>query len=216
MGAHGFCVRFISCICIFRALFWGTGYFLYDVNNCLAIEKTKPDISTADYVWNLQTWNSLWNDKESRELAESVSGWLKEPLQLTSEEPLNGAGRPIDYEAIKYDREVQLNMPIWLAARQAIPRYEAILSSAGSRGLLLRRILMRMGLLQSENPSQTLPITDESESVLEPHLRLVWQTIDQFVCASSLAGPYFTVTSLRSHSDFVIYATGPVICQELR
>ncbi|CAM6091278.1 unnamed protein product [Calypogeia fissa] len=119
--------------------------------------------------WCIQNWRSLWNDKESRELAESVSGWLQEPLQLENEEPVNASEKSTHQKAIKHNREAQLDMPIWLAGRTAIPRYEAILSSAGSRGLLIRRILVRMRLVQMETPSQTLPVADES--VLEPHLR---------------------------------------------
>lgn len=120
-------------------------------------------------------------------MAESLSGWLQEPLQLENEEPVSANEQPADHEAFQYDRETQLDMPIWLVPRQAIPRYEAILTSAGSRGLLIRRILMRMGLLrQVETPSPTRPISDES--VLEPHLRYALATLNSSLLFPTVFG----------------------------
>lgn len=112
----------------------------------------------------LQTWKSLRNDPEGRFLAESLERWVEEPLPLDGENTSEGPTQA-EYETDESDTD----MPIWKAAQQALPRYEAVLSSVGSRGLLLRRILVRMGLLPSDSISP--PVADEDPTAVEPHLR---------------------------------------------
>ncbi|KAG6544674.1 hypothetical protein Mapa_013864 [Marchantia paleacea] len=114
--------------------------------------------------WFMKTWKSLRNDPEGRLLAESLERWVEEPLPLDGKDTSEGPTQA-DYETDESDTD----MPIWKAAQQAVPRYEAVLSSAGSRGLLIRRILVRMGLLPSDSTSP--PVTEEDPSAVEPHLR---------------------------------------------
>ncbi|KAL6006669.1 hypothetical protein ACLOJK_032162, partial [Asimina triloba] len=62
--------------------------------------------------------------------------------------------------------------PIWLAAQRAIPRYEGLLSSVlGSRGRLLRKLLMWIGIIPSA-PETSFTVNAASESS-EPYLRSV-------------------------------------------
>ncbi|BBN19679.1 hypothetical protein MPTK1_8g12690 [Marchantia polymorpha subsp. ruderalis] len=114
--------------------------------------------------WFMKTWKSLRNDPEGRFLAESLERWVEEPLPLDGENTSEGPTQA-EYETDESDTD----MPIWKAAQQALPRYEAVLSSVGSRGLLLRRILVRMGLLPSDSISP--PVADEDPTAVEPHLR---------------------------------------------
>ncbi|KAL2603107.1 hypothetical protein R1flu_017160 [Riccia fluitans] len=130
---------------------------------------SRPLISTGH--WLIQIWRFLRNDPEGKALAESVERWVEEPLQPagrnTSQDTSDENAKELDMLSM----ESEMDLPIWEAAQQAVPRYEAVLSSAGSRGLLLRRILVRMGILPSESIPATLSGDLEDSEAVEPHLR---------------------------------------------
>ncbi|CAL5036246.1 unnamed protein product [Urochloa decumbens] len=67
------------------------------------------------------------------------------------------------------DQIPDADVPIWIAARKAVSRYEGILSPVGPRGRLLRRLLTWTGLIPSL-PEATIKTNDETEH-LERHVR---------------------------------------------
>ncbi|XP_038897961.1 uncharacterized protein LOC120085822 isoform X2 [Benincasa hispida] len=90
---------------------------------------------------------------------------------------------PISQQLFRYDedgsddllRDNQISdndLPIWLAAQNAVSRYEGILSSTGPRGRLLRRLLTWIGLLPPM-PEQPFKLTDDSKG-FEPYLRPIF------------------------------------------
>lgn len=72
----------------------------------------------------------------------------------------------------KYDQDLDRDLPIWLAAQEAVSRYEGFLSSIGPRSRLLRKFLTWVGVLP---PSPEVPFEFDSENnvATEPHLRSV-------------------------------------------
>ncbi|XP_071692732.1 uncharacterized protein [Rutidosis leptorrhynchoides] len=64
------------------------------------------------------------------------------------------------------------NLPIWLAAQRAVARYEGILSSAGPRGRLLRKLLTWTGLIPSM-PEKIFNL-DSDISASEAYLRPIF------------------------------------------
>lgn len=93
--------------------------------------------------------------------------WLEEPLQRAT----NIKGNLSDAEESS-ESDMEEGLEIWKAARQAVPRYEAVLSSAGSRGLLLRRILVNMGILPPASPRIPDLLSDlEDQPTVEPYMR---------------------------------------------
>ncbi|CAL5045194.1 unnamed protein product [Urochloa decumbens] len=67
------------------------------------------------------------------------------------------------------DQLPDADVPIWIAARKAVSRYEGILSPVGPRGRLLRRLLTWTGLIPSL-PEATIKTNDETKH-LERHVR---------------------------------------------
>ncbi|XP_024520559.1 uncharacterized protein LOC9655169 isoform X2 [Selaginella moellendorffii] len=84
---------------------------------------------------------------------EALRKWLEEPLAPD--------------ELFEYQGH---NLPMWAAAQRAVPRYEAVLSSAGSRGKLIRRFLTWMRILPPEKTEVT-NLFPESSPTKEPSLR---------------------------------------------
>ncbi|KAG0619199.1 hypothetical protein M758_4G122900 [Ceratodon purpureus] len=117
--------------------------------------------------WCIEKWESLEEDEEGRALTERIERWLEEPLQRAAN--LKAARSSSDDESSESDAEEGLE--IWKAARQAVPRYEAVLSSAGSRGLLIRRILVRMGILPPASPRIPDELSQLDQPTVEPYMR---------------------------------------------
>lgn len=67
------------------------------------------------------------------------------------------------------------DLPIWIAAQRAVARYEGILSSAGPRGRLLRKLLTWTGLIPSM-PEKLFNL-DSDISASEAYLRFVVVTL---------------------------------------
>eukprot|EP00249_Psilotum_nudum_P020351 c27663_g1_i1 orf=578-3478(-) len=122
-------------------------------------------------VWINQNWKQFAANEGTKFWIEGLKQWLEEPLKPDME---NGLASPLgDYGFEKADTLAEGNgndLPIWVASQQAVPRYEAFLSSVGSRGILLKRILVWMHLLPSKSlePCATF---EDCLSSSEPHLR---------------------------------------------
>uniref|UniRef100_A0A7N0VN36 Uncharacterized protein n=2 Tax=Kalanchoe fedtschenkoi TaxID=63787 RepID=A0A7N0VN36_KALFE len=64
------------------------------------------------------------------------------------------------------------NLPIWLAAQKALPRYEGLLSSVGPRGRLLRKIMTWTGFITPTSETSSELETEEATS--EPYARPIF------------------------------------------
>ena len=67
------------------------------------------------------------------------------------------------------------DLPIWLAAQKAVARYEGILSSAGPRSRLLRKLLTWTGLIPSM-PEKIFNL-DSNSTASEAYLRFVLDSL---------------------------------------
>jgi hypothetical protein len=99
----------------------------------------------------------------SRSWAEEITEWLKEPLKPDMDDDLSSI---IADSLTKEEKEDYL--PVWIAAQQAVPRYEAFLSSVGSRGVLLRRLLVWMGILPPLDLKDISIVEDDSRLLCNP------------------------------------------------
>nr|PNR55464.1 hypothetical protein PHYPA_006361 [Physcomitrium patens] len=141
--------------------------------------------------WCIEKWESLEKDEEGRALTERIERWLEEPLQRAA----NFKATRSSSDDESSDSDVEEGLEIWKAARQAVPRYEAVLSSAGSRGLLLRRILVRMGILPPASPRIPDALYQLDQSTLEPYMRPkmlarvsmrdIWRPASKEVCGNN-------------------------------
>ncbi|CAK9142203.1 unnamed protein product [Ilex paraguariensis] len=100
--------------------------------------------------------------------ANKIVMWLKElPLLQNSHD----YDEHISESMIEVDHLLESDLPIWLAAQKAVKRYEGILSTAGPRSRLLRKLLTWIGLI-SPRPEKTFDL-DSDICSSEPYLRLV-------------------------------------------
>lgn len=72
--------------------------------------------------------------------------WLKEIPVLRKSDMFD---QPMTDDRLRVDQLSDEDLPIWLAAQRAVARYEGILSSAGPRGRLIRKLLTWTGLIPS-------------------------------------------------------------------
>ncbi|CAO2835135.1 unnamed protein product [Amaranthus hypochondriacus] len=94
-----------------------------------------------------------------------------------------------------FDQDLDEDLPIWLAAQEAVSRYEGFLSSLGPRSRLLRKFLAWIGVLP---PTQEFSCELDSDDNLatEPHLRPlllsritlndIWRPATRKYCGNSL------------------------------
>eukprot|EP00250_Pteridium_aquilinum_P013352 c21287_g1_i1 orf=119-2398(+) len=124
----------------------------------------------------------------SRSWAEEFTEWLKEPLKPDIDDDLTG----IIADTLT-DEEKENYLPIWIAAQQAVPRYEAFLSSAGSRGLLLRKILVWMRILppsssnlsfSSDSDSPSFASRPRGNNLARISMRDIWLPASKAVCGN--------------------------------
>ncbi|KAF5758142.1 hypothetical protein HanXRQr2_Chr16g0725951 [Helianthus annuus] len=101
--------------------------------------------------------------------AEVWMKWIKEfPVFRKSdmlEQPLSSD------DMFSVNQLLDEDLPIWLAAQRAVARYEGILSLAGPRGMLLRKLLTWTGLVPSM--PQKIYNLEEDITASEPYLRLL-------------------------------------------
>lgn len=123
----------------------------------------------------------------------TVGLWIKEAIQQASEnegirlwisriqlrvqdfqQPYT-SNTTISDDFPKSEQDLDKDLPIWLAAQEAVSRYEGFLSSIGPRSRLLRKFLTLVGVLP---PSPEVPFEFESENnvATEPHLRRVFHS----------------------------------------
>lgn len=75
-----------------------------------------------------------------------IKRWFKESLLFKKSYMFD---KPLPDDTFGADQLSDKDLPIWLAAQRAVARYEGILSSAGPRGRLLRKLLTWTGLVPS-------------------------------------------------------------------
>lgn len=85
----------------------------------------------------------------------------------------NSLGEQTSETLSDFEQQTDNDLPIWLASQRAVSRYEGFLSAVGPRGMLLRKLLSSIGLVQSA-PEMNLDLGDESDSVSESYMRPVF------------------------------------------
>lgn len=100
----------------------------------------------------------IWNEK--------VKQWLKE--QYSPENYLSFEESSSDN---KVGSDTNTDLPIWIAAQRAVPRYRGLLSPVGPRGRLIRKLLTWTGLIPSLPEASNYCDIDMKYS--ENYLRLV-------------------------------------------
>ncbi|KAG9130458.1 hypothetical protein Leryth_004423, partial [Lithospermum erythrorhizon] len=106
-------------------------------------------------------------EESDEQIRSSLKLWLND---LPFFQQSDFSDEDLDDNMIADDRVCRSDLPIWHAAERAVNRYEGILSSAGPRGRLFRKLLAWIGLLPS-TPKQTLELdsnTINSELYLRP------------------------------------------------
>ncbi|KVH88182.1 hypothetical protein Ccrd_024427 [Cynara cardunculus var. scolymus] len=112
---------------------------------------------------------------ESSIRGQDVEVWLKRIKHWFKEAPLFNKSfmldKPLPDDMLGADQLSDKDLPIWLAAQRAVARYEGILSSAGPRGRLLRKLLTWTGLIPPV-PEHIFNL-DSDITASESYLRLV-------------------------------------------
>ncbi|KAG9130459.1 hypothetical protein Leryth_004423 [Lithospermum erythrorhizon] len=106
-------------------------------------------------------------EESDEQIRSSLKLWLND---LPFFQQSDFSDEDLDDNMIADDRVCRSDLPIWHAAERAVNRYEGILSSAGPRGRLFRKLLAWIGLLPS-TPKQTLEL-DSNTINSELYLRL--------------------------------------------
>lgn len=126
----------------------------------------------------------------SKSWAEEFTEWLKEPLKPETDDDLSGI---IANSLTEEEKENYL--PVWIAAQQAVPRYEAFLSSVGSRGMLLRKILVWMRILppssadlsfSTDSDSTSFESRSRGKTLARISMRDIWLPASKVVCGNNL------------------------------
>lgn len=147
-------------------------------------------------MWINKKWKSLGENEQARNWTEGIKRWLKEPLWPSIKQQSRSLPKDTNelHENSLTNLEAENDSPIWLAAQQAVPQYENFLSSAGSRGRLLRKLLVWMGLLPSEPPASI--IIDSNGSSSDPYSRTnflsrvslkdIWKPATKEICENDV------------------------------
>ncbi|KAK1439437.1 hypothetical protein QVD17_05255 [Tagetes erecta] len=101
--------------------------------------------------------------------------------------------QPMTDDRLRVDQLSDEDLPIWLAAQRAVARYEGLLSSAGPRGRLIRKLLTWTGLIPSM-PQQISNLHSDiiaSEAYLRPiflsriSLADIWKPASRRLCENN-------------------------------
>ncbi|XP_019056116.1 PREDICTED: uncharacterized protein LOC104585793 isoform X2 [Nelumbo nucifera] len=101
---------------------------------------------------------------------EKLNLWMKE--LFFSRWSYSYDGKSIPDNQLGADQPSDNDLPIWLAAQRAVPRYEGLLSSIGPRERLLRKLLMWIGMIPSI-PETSIELEMDS-TTSEPYLRPIF------------------------------------------
>ncbi|KAI3506407.1 hypothetical protein L1887_28765 [Cichorium endivia] len=141
-------------------------------------------------MWFAQAFENSIKGKDAEVWIKRIKIWFKEvPVFKKSyifDELINDDIKLVDQLSDK-------DLPIWLAAQRAVTLYEGILSSAGPRGRLLRKLLTWTGLIPSM-PEKIFNLDSEitaSESYLRPiflsriSLSDIWEPASRKFCENN-------------------------------
>ncbi|XP_024962143.1 uncharacterized protein LOC112502465 isoform X2 [Cynara cardunculus var. scolymus] len=150
---------------------------------------------------------------ESSIRGQDVEVWLKRIKHWFKEAPLFNKSfmldKPLPDDMLGADQLSDKDLPIWLAAQRAVARYEGILSSAGPRGRLLRKLLTWTGLIPPV-PEHIFNLDSDitaSESYLRPiflsriSLSDIWEPASRRLCGNNpwkMLKSAFSIFSSRS------------------
>ncbi|KAJ9564836.1 hypothetical protein OSB04_000802 [Centaurea solstitialis] len=131
-------------------------------------------------------------DVEEEVWLKRIKRWFKE-AGLFKKSYMFDKDKPLPDDMLGADQLSDKDLPIWLAAQRAVARYEGILSSAGPRGRLLRKLLTWTGLIPSV-PEQIFNLDSDitaSESYLRPiflsriSLSDIWEPASRRFCGNN-------------------------------
>eukprot|EP00268_Persea_americana_P011247 TRINITY_DN1472_c1_g1_i5.p1 TRINITY_DN1472_c1_g1~~TRINITY_DN1472_c1_g1_i5.p1 ORF type:complete len:781 (+),score=111.15 TRINITY_DN1472_c1_g1_i5:149-2344(+) len=143
-------------------------------------------------MWINEALKSTSQFQEMENWLERARRWLKEldmPLETRFHIESSLDDQPVA------DQLSDSDLPIWLAAQRAVPRYEGLLSSVlGPRGRLLRKLLIWTGFIPSMQ--ETSFDIDNASKVSEPYLRPnclsrislsdIWEPATREACGNNL------------------------------
>ncbi|KAF8379870.1 hypothetical protein HHK36_027335 [Tetracentron sinense] len=117
-------------------------------------------------MWINEALKSASQTQEIQVWTKRLKLWFTEPY--FSQRSYSCDERTFDNQ-LEVDQLSDIDLPIWLAAQKAVPRYEGLLSSVGPRERLLRKLLAWIGLIPS-TPESSIDINSDS-TACEPYLR---------------------------------------------
>ncbi|KAJ4955555.1 hypothetical protein NE237_012338 [Protea cynaroides] len=141
-------------------------------------------------LWINEALKSASQTAQVQVWTEKVKHWFKEP---------NFYPQCYSYDESALDNQLRVDklsesdLPIWLAAQRAVPRYEGLLSSIGPRRRLLRKLFMWVGLIPSK-PETSVKLDGDSttsESYQRPiflsrrSLTDIWKPATKEYCGSN-------------------------------
>ncbi|GAB4852071.1 hypothetical protein Ancab_016262 [Ancistrocladus abbreviatus] len=121
-------------------------------------------------LWMNEVLKSASKNKEIQVWVKKVKLWIEESSLFLQSYSYKERTSDVTSDL---DRELDTDLPIWLAAQRAISRYEGFLSSVGPRGKLLRKFLMWTGLIPS-TPETPFEVDADDTAASEPYLRPVF------------------------------------------
>ncbi|KAL8137998.1 hypothetical protein V2J09_003999 [Rumex salicifolius] len=140
-------------------------------------------------LWINEALNSFYKSQEKKWI-NRIQIWINEVSRKSSylEEQTSETQSDIEQQA-------DSDLPIWLASQRAVTRYEGFLSGVGPRGILLRKLLSSIGLLQT-TPEINFELGDESDTPAESYMRPVflprvslndiWRPATRKVCGNNI------------------------------
>ncbi|KAI3813946.1 hypothetical protein L1987_18681 [Smallanthus sonchifolius] len=141
-------------------------------------------------MWSVQAFESSIQGQDAEVWIKRMKLWFKEILVLRKSDMFD---QPMTDDMLRVDQLSDEDLPIWLAAQRAVTRYEGILSSAGPRGRLLRKLLTWTGLIPSM-PQKIFDIHSDitaSEAYLRPiflsriSLADIWKPASRRLCENN-------------------------------
>ncbi|PKA65733.1 hypothetical protein AXF42_Ash013148 [Apostasia shenzhenica] len=122
---------------------------------------------------------------------DEVKIWLKDQYSL---ERTWLYGELVTRNQLESDMSADTNLPIWLAAQRAVPRYKGFLSSVGPRGRLMKKLLIWVGLIPA-TPEVSVDFnsdTKDTETTLRPKflqritLSNIWEPASSESCGNNV------------------------------
>uniref|UniRef100_A0A1D1ZFW4 3-methyl-2-oxobutanoate hydroxymethyltransferase n=1 Tax=Anthurium amnicola TaxID=1678845 RepID=A0A1D1ZFW4_9ARAE len=151
-------------------------------------------------IWITKALKNASETDELKILIEKLKAWMKGTFPQTPRSYVKGTFS----DHLDGAHTEASELPIWLAAQRAAPRYEGFLSSIGPRGRLMRKLLSWIGFIPSMPEAAIELDTDSevSEAYLRPNflpritLADIWKPASRDSCASNVWKMFKTGASI--------------------